>query len=229
MAHVYWCNLCIGFLAVSLRLLLNHLGRNHKSDPNFHLLCGVNGCARTYKRYYSFRNHIVQKHADLLDKECTDINRDANIEGAATDIHDQELECDANHDIHGNIGCEAFDLTQGKNDLLRSSAICLLHFKDKGRIPQTVVDLFVESNKHVVQNSIGVLKYEIKDNFNAAGIDFDSIPGLGELFDEESIAMNPFQNIEKEPQQYKYYKDNIGLVVSYTPSIFIYLQKPYTK
>ena len=88
-------------------------------------------------------------------------------------------------------------------------------------IPQTVVDLFVE-NKVIVQKSIEVLKLGVKDKLNTAGLDFECIPGLGDLFEEVNISLNPFQNIEKESQQYKYYKENFGLVVSsYSFSVLI--------
>lgn len=60
---VYRCNLCIGYLSVSLRELLHHMRRTHSSDPNFHMVCGLEGCPRTYKRFSSFRNHVMRKHS----------------------------------------------------------------------------------------------------------------------------------------------------------------------
>ena len=62
----YRCNLCVHFVAFTLALFLNHLVRYHTSDPNFHVLCGINGCSKTYRNCISFKNHIKRKHADLL-------------------------------------------------------------------------------------------------------------------------------------------------------------------
>ena len=62
----YRCNLCVHFVAFTLALFLNHLVRYHTSDPNFHVLRGINGCSKTYRNYISFKNHIERKHADLL-------------------------------------------------------------------------------------------------------------------------------------------------------------------
>ena len=42
-------NLCVHFVAFTLALSLSHLFRYHASDPNFHLLCGINGCSKTYR------------------------------------------------------------------------------------------------------------------------------------------------------------------------------------
>ena len=62
----YRCNLFVHFVAFTLALFLNHLVRYHTSDPNFHVLCGINGCSKTYRNCISFKNHIKRKHADLL-------------------------------------------------------------------------------------------------------------------------------------------------------------------
>ena len=58
---VYRCSMCVGYLTVSLTELLDHLRRSHSNDPNFHVLCGINGCPRTYKRVVSFRNNLIRK------------------------------------------------------------------------------------------------------------------------------------------------------------------------
>ena len=62
----YRCNLFDRFVAFTLALFLNHLVRYHTSDPNFHVLCGINSCSKTYRNCISFKNHIKRKHADLL-------------------------------------------------------------------------------------------------------------------------------------------------------------------
>lgn len=49
------------------------MSRNHKSAPQFHVLCGIDGCARTYKRFFSYRNHITNKHrAHLICQDTVD-------------------------------------------------------------------------------------------------------------------------------------------------------------
>lgn len=47
-----------------------------------------------------------------------------------------------------------------------------------------------------------------------AGINIDTIPGLNYLFEQDNPIANPFRGIDKEPLQYKYYKDEFSLVVS---------------
>ena len=80
---VYCCNLCTGYLAVSLRELLHHMRRTHSSDPNFHMVCGLEGCPRTYKRFSSFRNHVRRKHNLIYngrDEKEANNNEDIHVE-----------------------------------------------------------------------------------------------------------------------------------------------------
>ena len=90
---VYCCNLCTGYLAVSLRELLHHMRRTHSSDPNFHMVCGLEGCPRTYKRFSSFRNHVRRKHNLIYN------GRDEKEANNNEDIHDEpevNVNCDFN-------------------------------------------------------------------------------------------------------------------------------------
>ena len=54
------------------------------------------------------------------------------------------------------------------------------------------------------------------NRLDSAGIDFSSVPGLPELFQEDSLAMNHFSGIVNEEQQNNYFKDHLNLVVSKT-------------
>ena len=46
--------------------VLKHIGLVHAHEPNFHVSCGIQGCPRTYKNYYSFRKHLQRRHQDCL-------------------------------------------------------------------------------------------------------------------------------------------------------------------
>lgn len=197
---VYRCNLCTGYLAVCLRQLLDHLRRSHSNDPNFHLLCGIEGCARTYKRFTSFRNHLIRKHSfKLKDDEENQVD---NNEVQTIDLGDLNEPLIRQHDQPVKV-----------DSILRDNALCLLGFKDKSRVPQTVVDLFVENSTQMVRNSIEIAKSEVKEKLNAAGHTVEDIPGLKEIFEEDSVVMNPLRGMETEQQQHKFYQTYFNLVV----------------
>lgn len=42
----------------------------------------------------------------------------------------------------------------------------------------------------------------------------ENVPGVSELFEENSVIRKPFLHLANESSQSSYYKDNFGLVVS---------------
>jgi hypothetical protein len=62
MATLYKCNFCYGFTTAELDRLLNHVGRCHSAEPNFHAVCGLDDCTRTYTSYHAYRNHVRKHH-----------------------------------------------------------------------------------------------------------------------------------------------------------------------
>ena len=206
------CSMCLGFVAGSLRLLLNHMRRSHANDPSFHVLCGIDGCSRTYKRFISFRNHLIRKHNFKLTEE------DTRIQIMQPQLADDIQGCE---DALGTEQPEAYqheDCTRPEK-MKENNARCLLGFKDKGRVPQTVVNLFVQSSTQLVRNSLQHAGREVEERLRAVGTNIMAVQGLKEIFEEDSLPMNPFSGLENEQQQSKFYKDNFKLVVSTSQSI----------
>ena len=44
------CPMC-SFNTSTVKLVLSHLRSVHSSDPRFHVMCGIDGCARIYRKY----------------------------------------------------------------------------------------------------------------------------------------------------------------------------------
>ena len=210
----YRCNLCVNFIAITLALLLNHLGRCHSNDPNFHALCGINGCTRTYREFFSFRNHVSTKHADLLraerDLEAADQTNNS--------LGESDMDFDTNEDesatLYDVTSSPPDDLVRESEEIRRNGALYLLKMKDRDRASQTAIDSFVENTTSIVRKSMEILKSGLINRLDTAGIDFRAVPGLTELFKEDSLAMNPFSGLNGEKQQNEYFKDHLNLVVS---------------
>ena len=81
-------------------------------------------------------------------------------------------------------------------------------------MPQTVVNLFVESSTQLIRNSIQLAELEVRLRLAAVGTAIEAVSGLKEIFQEDSLAMNPFRGIEGELQQHKFYQEHFHLVVS---------------
>lgn len=57
------CPMC-SFEASTARLILCHLRVVHSNDPNFSALCGIEGCARSFRSFPAFYSHIYRSHRD---------------------------------------------------------------------------------------------------------------------------------------------------------------------
>ena len=55
------CPMC-SFEAPTVKLVLSHLRSVHSNDPRFHVMCGIDGCARTYRRYSGLHSHLYRCH-----------------------------------------------------------------------------------------------------------------------------------------------------------------------
>lgn len=199
----YRCSMCLSFVAGSLILLLNHMRRSHASDPNFHVLCGLDGCPRTYKRFVSFRNHLIRKHNFKLSDQDQGIR-----------MLENEPEQEIDDFAHLDEDMPELNEHAQPGKMKENNALCLLGFKDKGRVPQTVVTLFVENSTQIVRNNLQFAEKEIDQRLRAFGTSIEAVPGLKEIFEEDSLAMNPFSGLENERQQSKFYKENFKVVVS---------------
>ena len=63
------CPLCAGSFG-TLSVFLTHVRLVHASDASFHIPCGLQGCQRTFRNFYTYRNHVYSFH-DLSNLENT--------------------------------------------------------------------------------------------------------------------------------------------------------------
>ena len=57
------CPICV-FMALTIPLILSHLRLVHANDPNFSVVCGIDGCCTTAKSFSALYQHIYRKHKD---------------------------------------------------------------------------------------------------------------------------------------------------------------------
>lgn len=56
------CAICLLVLTLTLKDLLSHINRSHSQDPSFHVVCSINGCPTTFRKYNSFYRHVIRNH-----------------------------------------------------------------------------------------------------------------------------------------------------------------------
>lgn len=154
----------------------------------------------------SFRNHITCKHNYIVDRP-----------NQAVDVCDAETAEDDSHaanEVNEDLFDAQRDFDRQEDAARRANPLCILKFKEKGHVLQTIVNSFVENTTDIVKNSIRLLNTGVRNCLRNVGIDFAAVPKLPDLFDKNSCLANPFNGIDKEKLQYRYYKEELNLVVS---------------
>ena len=96
---IWKCSLCAAFVAITLRVLMNHYYTVHSNEVNFSVRCGINECPATFKRYHSFYKHIRKKHHHEYESK---VKEDVNYSQCESDSQSQ-INHDDPVDDHGCI------------------------------------------------------------------------------------------------------------------------------
>lgn len=88
------------------------------------MICGINGCPRTYGNYYSYRKHILRKHRDFGLTSLSDVSLQTLTDNGMSENGElliQREEENAEDELPLN--------NDHDRELLK---MCLVHFKEQG-------------------------------------------------------------------------------------------------
>ena len=88
------CPLCHFFAARALKGVLRHIGAVHAHEANFQVICGVQGCPRSYSNYHSYKKYMYQKHRDVLE-----VVNGSSAQGGEGELTENELAFDGTTDL----------------------------------------------------------------------------------------------------------------------------------
>jgi hypothetical protein len=112
------------------------------------------------------------------------------IENVNINPQDQQMQC-GGHEVIGdemNIGQEEEDPVRAMRDL---NAKFILKTKENNLLTQKCVDNIVEDSTELVRGTVKALKSGLQNCLDNAGLNFDAVPGLSQLFEEENPISNP--------------------------------------
>ena len=76
------CFICHSTAGNTFSDIVRHIGYVHAHDPNFNVVCGIEGCTRSYINFMSYRRHLYREHKHFIGTE--------NGEGASDDNSDHQ-------------------------------------------------------------------------------------------------------------------------------------------
>lgn len=232
----FCCQLCLTFFASSIISMIKHLLLVHKNDPNVHIICEVPGCQRTFKsvsrvyifisaafsiyciknsfftlfilcavilfslQVYTYKNHFYLKHKDT-----------GHVNPSEIDVTPMETTDHCEINAAQPLPCDP--------DNRRSNALYILRVKEENLLTQKCVDDIVLSSTELIRNTVETIGNGVRECLSNAGIQFDTVPGLQELFSPINPVSNPFEHVSTKYKQVSFFKEEFGLIVS----IFIYI------
>ena len=96
----------------------------------------------------------------------------------------------------------------------KTDALFLLQTKEVNRLTQKVTDNIMDGVTSLVKNTVEILKMGVQNRLDSAGLRFDAVPGLDELFKDDHPISSPLCHVNTEHKQAAYFKENFNLVVA---------------
>ena len=138
------CPLCSGSQFETVSTFMRHLRLVHADRDGFLLQCGLQGCRRTFRNFFTYRNHVYAYHATGVES-VTHRDDPANMVTCGADFesgNDSDLEephCDE----------------QPTQALQKAAAVWLLKTREIHRIPLSVMDSITSDVQSLVHVAIG--------------------------------------------------------------------------
>ena len=185
---------------------MRHIGAVHSHEDGFRVRCGFDSCPRVLTNYRAFRRHLRRRHGYCL-KTCNPAIGEEQLEGGNTTSNSwaggepeniPSLEPEFHHDPISDK---------------RSDAMYILKLKEKYKLAQTTVDYILGDTEEIAGRLVSRLQHRLITTLSEAGVNALEIPGFREVFEGPEV-LRPFSGLNIEYLQDKYFRENMGLVVS---------------
>lgn len=195
-------------------MMLSHIMKVHKNDPDFFAKCEVTGCHESFRNANSYKSHCYRyRKSELLFDNLSVLTPQpqpfCNEEQEPMNVEDFAPE--GNGIVHEN---EMYDTLEDRIEASKKqNALYLLQTKEANLLTQKALDGIVDSSTTLVRNTVDLIRCGVQNRLDSAGISFDAVPGLDDLFKEEHIISNPFLHVDSRYKQKAYFVENFELVV----------------
>lgn len=180
---------------------MRHTFECHSSTPNFLYPCGFSGCIQTFSTFSGISSHLQRRHScELTQLELEGDSGSCGPDGTLLqhNIEDQDEDPDDN---------ELRDQEEDRHLLAqKSTALLLLTLKERHRLTQTAVNFSIGQIKQMVLHILDDVKECVESKLDIGGrSDIDG------CFD-----VDPFQGLDTEYLQTKFYQEHFNLVVNFS-------------
>ena len=208
----YHCSYC-SYCCTRYRSYMRHVFESHSSIINFEFTCGINNCIRKFQNYNSLKSHITGNHyGEDPDASLPESPAESNSLPSGSvenDVSTSEFDGEDIFVPEQLQMCTVQSQSVIPANQQKSSALYLLTLKEKYKLTQTAIDFIVGHTKVANDNVIDDLHQSIaREPIN---ISDDDKSRISSVFHN---ANNPFNGLETQYLQSKYFEENFDFVVS---------------
>lgn len=214
------CPLCSHFATPTLKAVVRHVGAVHSHDPAFHVRCGVEDCPRTYRNYLTYKKHMYTKHRSVLNLSVMETARETDTSSTSADeviTDDVALFSEPDVEPEG----EHISSDQMIADK-KASALFLLKAKEVNKISQSSLNAIIQDFTTLLDQRVDSLKVEVSRVLRQRETEESICAEILSLFGDSRLQ-NPFDGLDTEFLQQKFYTETLGLVVSYNIQYYNYM------
>lgn len=196
------CPLCHCFAAPGPKGILRHMGTIHAMDSNFHVICGLQWCPRSYNNYHSYKKHMYKKHRDVLELDYSSCSQP---DGSNPSLEYGNFDRDDDDDMSNPPP------VMSVKDEKKTSALFLLKTTAVTKVSKSALDDLVSDFSIFLNSKLHTLENDVTTYLRQKNVEVDS--DLLKMFRSPSVT-SPFQGLDSEYLRKKYYIDHLGMLVS---------------
>lgn len=202
---------------------MRHIRAVHSWEPGLRITCGCNGCPRTFRNFHTFKGHLYKDHSEFLKGivspyMCTNLSVPVNAQTQVgcddTDgnLHDtgdllQQQQLPMTLEVHHSPPLSQEESVQ------RSGALFILKTAEEQRLTLTAVNGIIQDIQQLIGNVVTAIEEQVMKTLQSCSLDTEEIDRVKECFPYKMLV-SPFQGLESEFLQMKYFTETLGLIVS---------------
>ena len=209
------CPLC-GIPSPSLKLYVSHLRSVHGKDPNFNVMCGIDGCREVFRSFAAFNSHIYRHHRVAIGLErsglgitATNESMDIDLPGSDSPEPDADPFLTSGEDYRVADQANTTELSQ--QERRHSAAMFLLNLKEGHQVSQVAVKDVIAGCRLLFGEMMNDFSTNILDILRNNGVIVDTMPGLTMML---GTTPDPFVGIDTDYLYEKFCRDHLGYLVS---------------
>jgi hypothetical protein len=185
----------------------------HSEDENFLVTCGINGCIACYTRCASFVSHVYRQHRDTIvsgRNSAVIVSGNPSIE--VDEFPGSNIAYEESTEIRTDLQ-HAVDqiLETDYTEQMKKSALFILNLKEIRSLSESAVDHIVKETQKMFTHTVGRIRAGVNECISRGGANPTEIPNLTQFLADVQL---PFQGLHSTFLQEKYYKQQLGCLVS---------------